>query len=94
MDKTALIQLSYRISRASCVGLDVITWEVSNRSVYSSSKYETFSELEPKLDHGGVSAVPVMVGITVEIWLCGFLLPGDYGEEQIFKVTHYLKRNK
>ncbi|KAF3528272.1 hypothetical protein DY000_02036275 [Brassica cretica] len=83
MDKTALIQLSYRISRASCVGLDVITWEVSNRSVYSSSKYETFSELEPKLDHGGVSTV--VERITVETWLCGLVLPGDYGEEQIFK---------
>ncbi|KAF2587951.1 hypothetical protein F2Q70_00039364 [Brassica cretica] len=85
MDKTTLIQLSYRISRASCVGLDVITWEVSSRSVYSSSKYETFSELESKLDHGGVSTVPVMVGITVETWLCGLVLPGDYGEEQNFK---------
>ena len=58
----------------------------SNRSVYSSSQYETFSELEPKLDHGGVSMVPVMVGITVETWLCGFVLPGDYGEEQFLKV--------
>ena len=38
--------------------------------MYISSKYETFSELEPKLDHGGVSAVPVMMGITVETWLC------------------------
>ncbi|WZZ58796.1 hypothetical protein YC2023_058903 [Brassica napus] len=68
MDKTALIQLSYRISRASCVGLNVITWEFSNRSVYSSSKYETFSELEPKLDHGGVSAVPVMVSPSRRLW--------------------------
>ncbi|KAL0686265.1 hypothetical protein Bca4012_053113 [Brassica carinata] len=57
----------------------------SLQTVYISSKYETFSELEPKLDHGGVSAVPVMVGITVETWLCGFLLPGNYGEEQNFK---------
>ncbi|KAH0914446.1 LOW QUALITY PROTEIN: hypothetical protein HID58_028892 [Brassica napus] len=39
-----MIELSYRISRASCIRLDVITWEVSNRSVYISSKYETFSD--------------------------------------------------
>ncbi|KAG5388779.1 hypothetical protein IGI04_030320 [Brassica rapa subsp. trilocularis] len=65
-----MIELSCRILRASYIRLDVITWEVSNRSVYISSQYETFSELEPKLDHGGVSAVPVMMGITVETWLC------------------------
>ena len=27
-------------------------------------------------------AVPVMVGVMVEMWLCEFLLPGDYGEER------------
>ncbi|KAG2257547.1 hypothetical protein Bca52824_076841 [Brassica carinata] len=32
-DKTVLIELSYRRSKASCVGLDVVTGEVSSRSV-------------------------------------------------------------
>ncbi|CAN6927293.1 unnamed protein product [Brassica oleracea var. botrytis] len=52
MDKTALIKLSYRRSRASCIGLDVVTGDVSRRSVYSGLKDETFSELEPKLYRG------------------------------------------
>ncbi|KAH0926376.1 hypothetical protein HID58_018632, partial [Brassica napus] len=56
-------------------------------TVYISSKDKTFSELEPKLDRGGGIVVPVTVGITVETWLCGFLLPRDYSEEQLLKVS-------
>ncbi|KAF3578438.1 hypothetical protein DY000_02034933 [Brassica cretica] len=52
MDKTSLIELSYRRSKASCVGLDVVTREVSSRTMYIGSKDETFNELEPKLDCG------------------------------------------
>ena len=52
MDKTSLIELSYRRSRASCVGLDVVTREVSSRTMYIGSKDETFNELEPNLDRG------------------------------------------
>ncbi|CDY10317.1 hypothetical protein Bca4012_073148 [Brassica carinata] len=62
MDKTTLIELYYRRSRASSVGLDVVTREVSTRSVYIGSKDETFGELEPKLD-------PVTVGVSVETWV-------------------------
>ncbi|KAL0720742.1 hypothetical protein Bca4012_035341 [Brassica carinata] len=54
-------------------------------NVYIGLKYETFSELEPKLDYGGMSVVPEMMEITVETWLCGFLLPGNYSEKQNFK---------
>ncbi|WZZ86048.1 hypothetical protein YC2023_114627 [Brassica napus] len=79
MDKETLIELSYQRSRASCVGLDVITGEV-----YGGSKDETFSELEPKLDRGG-GAVTVTMGVTVETWLCGFPFPRYYGEEQLLK---------
>lgn len=48
MDKTALIELSYRKSIASYAGLDVVTGAVSSRSVNIRSKDETFSELDPK----------------------------------------------
>ena len=82
MDKTSLIELSYRKSRASCVVLDVVT-KVSSRSMYIGSKDETFNELEPKLVM--VSVVPVTVEVTVETWLSGFLLTEDYSEEQALK---------
>ena len=51
--------------------------------MYIRSKYETFNELEPKLDRGdgisgdGESNVGNMV--------IGFLLTGDYSEEQALK---------
>ncbi|KAG2248278.1 hypothetical protein Bca52824_087906 [Brassica carinata] len=52
MDKTALIELSYWKSIASYAGLDVVTGEVSSRSVNIGSKDETFSELDPKCNRG------------------------------------------
>ena len=51
--------------------------------MYIGSKDETFNELEPKLVM--VSAVPVMVGVTVETWVSGILLTEDYSEEQALK---------
>ncbi|CAN6999244.1 unnamed protein product, partial [Brassica rapa subsp. trilocularis] len=45
-------ELPYQRLRVSCVGLDVVTREVSSRSVYIRSKDETHNELEPKLDRG------------------------------------------
>ncbi|CAN7029991.1 unnamed protein product, partial [Brassica rapa subsp. trilocularis] len=43
MDKTSLIDLSYRRSRASCIGLDVVTRKSpTDRCI--GSKDETFNE--------------------------------------------------
>ncbi|WZY88785.1 hypothetical protein YC2023_045520 [Brassica napus] len=83
MDKTALIELSYRRSRASCVGLDVSR----GKSLADRSKDETFSDLKPKLDRGdGVGGVGDGGSNSKNIGFSGrFLLPGDYGEEQALK---------
>ncbi|WZY94357.1 hypothetical protein YC2023_066686 [Brassica napus] len=74
-----------RSSSSPLASWSMITSGSLQHTVYISSKDETFSELEPKLDRGGGILVPVTVGITVETWLCGFLLPRDYSEEQLLK---------
>ena len=33
------------------------------------------------------SAVPMMVGVTVETWLCGFFLATDYVKNKLLKVS-------
>ncbi|KAF3582622.1 hypothetical protein DY000_02033515 [Brassica cretica] len=84
MDKTALFELSYRRSRASCVGLDVSRGKSPADRCTSNQKMR---QLEPKLDRGdGVSGAGdggsngKIVGFSER-----FLLRGDYGEEQAFK---------
>lgn len=63
----------------------MVTGEVSSRSVYSGWKNKTFNELELELDRGGGVDGAVMVGVMVETWLCGSLLPVNYDEEQSLK---------
>ncbi|KAG2262259.1 hypothetical protein Bca52824_069338 [Brassica carinata] len=50
MLKTSLVSTS---TGASCVELDVVMGEVSNRLAYNGLKDETFNELELELDRGG-----------------------------------------
>ncbi|KAG5397711.1 hypothetical protein IGI04_019525 [Brassica rapa subsp. trilocularis] len=73
MDKTSLIEISYRRSRASCVVLDVVTMKSPVDRCTSDRK------MRP------LKTVPVTVGVTVETWLFGFLLTEDYSEEQALK---------
>ncbi|CAN7105054.1 unnamed protein product, partial [Brassica rapa subsp. narinosa] len=77
MDKTSLIELSYRRSRASCVGLDVVTKKSPADRCTSDRKIRPLASYNQNSIVVMVSAVPVTVGVTVKTWLCGFLLPRE-----------------
>ncbi|KAF3546322.1 hypothetical protein DY000_02004899 [Brassica cretica] len=76
--------MSYRRSRANCVGSDVVTGEVSSRLVYRDRKMKHLASWNQNSIVVVASAMPVTVGVMIETWLCEFLLSGDYDEEQVF----------